>query len=421
MRIPSSLGRASWNLTDQVISSGTNALLSFLVARSVSVGDFGGFALAFTVFSAITGISRALSTTPLSVRFGGAEPDEFDRATGAAVGSALVFGLIGGVGCVVAGLLLDGAAGTALLALGVLLPGLLVQDAWRLVFFAEARPAAAALNDAAWAVMQLTAIGALILAQMSTIGPLLFAWGGAAAAAAVLGYRQAGVRPRPGQTWRWLRKHHDLTRYLLAEFVTVTGAQQVALLLIASIGSLSVIGALRGAQVLLGPTTILAVGMYTFALPELSRRRDTLTRQSWLRAAGALSAFVAVAGTAWGVVFLLLPDSVGVQLLGDTWSATQTVLVATIVGQAGAALGIGPSTALYAMDRANRTFRVHSSFTVLMLVLGVGGVYIGGAPGAAWGMALAFWLVVPLWWFILVREASSRPAVVEASRSGAES
>lgn len=410
--------RAGWNLTDQVISSGTNAVLAFLVARAVSVTDFGGFALAFTVFSVVTGLSRALSTMPLSIRFTTSDAPEFDRATAAAVGTAITLGGIAGLACLVAGLVLDGAAGTALLVLAILLPGLLMQDAWRLVFFAEGRPAAAALNDAFWAVTQLLAVGGFLLAGRSTIAPMLFAWGGAAAAAAALGKRQSGVWPQPRKAWVWLRSHHDLTRYLLAEYVTVQGAQQAALLVMASIGSLSVIGALRGAQVILGPTTILAVGMNAFALPEMSRRRATMTERGWNLGAAALSAFVALAGIGWGLIFLLLPDTIGVELLGDTWAGTQDVLLATIVGQAGAALGVGPATALYAMDRAGSTLRIHASFAPLMFTLGIAGVSYAGAPGAAWGMAAAFWLVVPPWWITMRRQA--RDVVAEVSRMAEE-
>ena len=61
--------RAGWNLVDQVISSVTNAALSFVVARSVDVEQFGGFAVAFSVFALAVGLSRALATSPLGIRF----------------------------------------------------------------------------------------------------------------------------------------------------------------------------------------------------------------------------------------------------------------------------------------------------------------------------------------------------------------
>jgi O-antigen/teichoic acid export membrane protein len=107
------------------------------------------------------------------------------------------------------------------------------------------------------------------------------------------------------------------------------------------------------------------------------------------------------------VAFLVLPNAVGEALLGDSWAGTESVLLPAIVGQAGAALAIGPSTMLYAMDRAKVTVRIHAVLAVLTLSLGVGGVLLGGAEGAAWGFALAFWSVVPAWWVLMRREARS--------------
>ena len=49
--------------------------------------------------------------------------------------------------------------------------------------------------------------------------------------------------------------------------------------------------------------------------------------------------------------------------------------------------------------------RIHSLQAPLTVIFGVGGVLVAGAQGAAWGMAAAFWAVVPLWWIQLRREA----------------
>jgi O-antigen/teichoic acid export membrane protein len=397
--------RAGWNLVDQVISSGTNAVLAVLVARSVSSTDFGGFAVAFTVFSLCIGVTRALAGSPLGVRFAGASPADFRRASAAGAGTALALGYAGGAACVVVGLSLDGALQASLVALGVVLPGLLLQDLWRLVFFAEQRPRAAAANDALWAVLQVGAILWLTAFGVHAVAPLILAWGVSACGAAVLGTYQAKVFPRPREARRWLRDHRGLSRVLAREYLTLQGGHQAAMLVIAAVGSLSAVGALRGAQTLLGPATVLMVGMYSFALPELSRRRGTLTADGWMRAAYALSAFVTVLGIAWGALFLLLPDRFGAALLGDSWSGTDEVLLAAVVMQVGSTLSIGFSTALHAMDRARVTLVAQSVLSVLLLLGGVGGVLLGGAEGAAWGFAIAQCSVVPAWWALARREA----------------
>ncbi|MHA6630583.1 hypothetical protein ACU61A_34525 [Pseudonocardia sichuanensis] len=396
--------RAGWNLADQVVSSVTNAALSVVVARSVAADAFGGFAVAFTVFAVLVGISRAVATTPLLIRFAGAEPERFRPASAAALGTALSLGLLAGAGCLLAGAWFDGPTGSALSALGVVFPGLLVQDAWRQVFFAEGRPAAATLNDTAWAVVQVAAVGALLLADVDTVGPLVLAWGGSAVMAAVLGVRQARNRPRPSATRGWLRDHRDLTGVLLTEFGTQQGSMQGALLVIAAVGSLAAIGALRGVQVLLGVTNILLMAAVAFALPELSRRRDGLTPRQWYGAAIGLSAVVAGLGFLWGLGFLLAPDAFGRALLGDTWDGVSEILFASVLGNALLASGIGPATMMRAMDRARMTLALNAVQCPLAFVCGVVGVLLWDAQGAVWGFAVAYAVTSPFWWLRLRRE-----------------
>jgi O-antigen/teichoic acid export membrane protein len=396
--------RAGWNLVDQVISSVTNAALSIVVARSVDATSFGGFAVAFTVFAVLVGVSRAVATTPLLIRFAGAAAGEFRNASAAALGTALSLGVLSGAGCLLVGAWVDGPAGSALTALAVVLPGLLVQDAWRQVFFAEGRPAAATLNDTVWAVVQLVAVGALLLTDVGAVGPLVLAWGGAAVAAALLGIRQARNRPRPAATKGWLREHRDLTAVLLTEFGTQQGSMQGAMLVIAAVGSLAAIGALRGVQVLLGVTNILMMAAVAFALPELSRRRDRLTARQWYAAAIGLSTFVVGLGLVWGFAFLLAPDALGRALLGDTWDGVSEILFASVLGNALLASGIGPATMLQGMDRARMTLSLSATECALAFAAGVVGVVLWDVQGAVWGFALAYAVMSPFWWFRLRRE-----------------
>lgn len=410
LRLPGFAGRASWNLVDQVISSATNAVLSFVIARSVDAAAFGGFAVAFTVFSVVIGVSRAVGTSPLAIRFADAGPGSFRRATSSAVGFGVALGVGAGLGCVGVGIAIGGVTGQAMLALGVVLPALLAQDAWRFVFFAAGRPAAATLNDAVWAVVQVATVAAVLRAENPQVGWFLLAWGGAAAVAALVGVRQGQAWPRLQDARAWLADHRSLTGYLLAEFGTLQGFHQGAFAAIAVVGSLEAIGALRGAQILLGPVTILAVAALSFTVPELARRRGKLDRRRWLQCAGAVSGACTILGLAIGVVCLAIPDAVGRQLLGDTWQATEAVLWPTIVGQVGAALPAGAGAALIAMGRAKATFSLNAFFGPALFLGGIGGVLLAGAPGAAWGFAAAFWVMVPFWWIRLYKELSRRPA-----------
>ncbi len=405
--------RAGWSLTDQALSSLSNLVLSFLVAGAVDEEAFGAFTVSFTVYSMAVLISRSLSTAPLAMRFAAVEAAPFRVAAGMSSGTAAAVGLGMGLVVLVPGLALGGDVGVALLAMAFLLPGLLVQDAWRMAFFAQGQPQWAAALDGAWTVLQIGGVAALLAVGTDSAVPFVIAWGSAGAAAAGLGVYRGGTVPRIASTWSWLRAHWDITGYLVAESLLLQGAYQGALLLVGAFGGLADAGALRGAQVLIGPVSLLAASMMAFGVPEIARRPWLASRQRLMIAAGA-GGVLALAGLAWGVVALLLPDRVGVALLGDSWDGVRVVLLASVVGQVGNLLSCGPAVVVYGMGKAASVFRVHATISVLLVVLGIGGLQVGGAEGAAWGFALAYWLVVP-YWFWTVHRVSRDHAASSAS------
>ncbi|MBW0099413.1 hypothetical protein I4I73_25790, partial [Pseudonocardia sp. KRD-184] len=408
VKIPAVARRAGWNLGDQMLVSLTNSVLSFMVANSVDAPSFGGFSVAFTVFALVISGSRALATSPLNIRFTDAEEDESHRSAGYATGTALTIGFVTGVGCGIAGLLLDGPASAALLALAVVMPIVVVQDSYRYVFFSRGRPSAAALSDGTWTLFQLSAVAALLVFGAESVGLLILAWGVSALAAVAMGIKQSGTFPDPRRAPAWFREHRDLTGYLFASAATAHGANQGAMLVIAGVGTVQALGSLRGAALILGPTSILSSAAMSFAIPEFSRRRKTMTDRQWLLAAVGVSGAVAFLGLCWGSFFLLVPDQVGIFLLDDTWQGTSEILLAAVVAQVFACGTIGPVVMLYAIDRASSTLPIQIVLGSLTFLGGVGGVTLAGAPGAQWGFALANLVVIPFWFYRLWRELKKR-------------
>lgn len=412
--------RGVWNIGDQLISSANNFLVQIVIAKSVSDGDFGTFAIVFSVFSVAIGFFRALATSPVGMRFAGAPDDEFRRVAAASVGLVLAGSLVLGAALVVTGLLVPSSTvlGHSLIALGVVIPGLLLQDAWRQVLFARLRPAAACLLDGTWGVLQLLAVVLLFAGGVSSVSAYVLAWGGAAVAASFVGLAQLRVRPRPARAVGWLREQGSLTRYLVPEYVLLQSGAQIAILVVAGVAGVVAAGSLRGANMLTVPATILSTGLMTFAVPELARRRARTTPRQWTLAMLGVSGLVGVTGVLWGSLFLLLPDGVGHSLLGASWAGTRDVLVPIIVGQAGAALSVGPAAVLYATEGAKVTIRLHAVYAVLLIGLSTIGAVLDGAVGTAWGMAAAFLLTGPFWHLAANRHVR-RPAA-PAPRHAAE-
>lgn len=396
MRLPRLVGRAGWNLADQAILSLTNLGLSLLVARSVDSTAFGAFSLAFSVYSITIVVARNLGSQPVIIRFPDAEPAAAREAAAQSTGASGAIGLAVGAVSVVIGLLVGGIVGQSLLALGLVLPGVLVQDACRLVAVARRNPRAAVLLDVVWGVLQLGAVFLLVATSANSVALFIIAWGAAAAVSALVGTRRLTVRPRVTRALTWIRAHWDLTGFMLFEGLLLQGAYQAVLLFVGASGELDTVGALRAAQVVNGPIALVSASAFTFAVPELVNRAGLRDRRPVLLAA-LIGSSLALVTACWNGLVLLVPDDVGQRVLGDSWEGMSAVLLFFAIGQVGNVLATGPAVVAYAMGETRATFRIHCVVAAMLVLCGVVGHQVGGAQGTALGFAIAYWSVLPLW------------------------
>src|SRR5579859_5986340 len=189
--------RLGWGAADQGMSSLTNFLLSVYVARTLGAVAFGAFSLAYVTYAFALNASRGLCTDPFVVRFSGTYLPTWRRAVARCTGTALIVGLVVGACAIVAGRLLGGTAGLGFIALGLTLPGLLLQDSWRYAFFAQGRGHHAFINDTVWAAVLVPSLAFLRISGHADVFWLVFAWGGSATVAAAIGPLQARVMPNP--------------------------------------------------------------------------------------------------------------------------------------------------------------------------------------------------------------------------------
>jgi hypothetical protein len=404
--------RIGWIGVDQAVSSASNAGLSLLVARAVPADSFGAFAVAFTLYTSLLGISQAAGGAPFAVRCASKSRREARVAIAGATAWPVAFGVACGAVTVVAGVTIGGMTGLSLVAAGVFLPALFLQDCWRLILITLRRPAAAAFNDSAWAVVQFVLLGLLVAGHVTRPWAYVAAWGVAAAVGGGIGFVQLRAAPSLRSGLAWLREHRDLSVYIGAEWVTVLGASQLTILVLGVVAGLSSVGSIRGSLTLLGPLSVLAMTLSNFATPEIARVE--VSARSAMRIAGGISLALVLVVVAWGAVLLLLPNSAGRWLLGDTWPGVRGVLVPMIAWQAGNMANFGPYALLRGLARPKQTLIVNLVLTPLLFVGGIVGALVAGAAGAATGLAIATWLVSPLW-IRQVRQASREGRLV-ASR-----
>jgi hypothetical protein len=404
--------RAGWGVADQALSSLANLAVGALVARAVSPTSFGAFGLVFSTYLIVLGTCRALVAEPLVVRFSARDAAEWRSATRAATGSAVALGIVAGLGCAFVGFAAGGVFGNALLALGAVLPGLVLQDTWRYAFFAAARGRNAFTNDIAFAA----AVPALVALSYATNAVALFVlvWGAAGALAAVIGGVQAGFAPAPVEGPTWLRRQRDLTFPYLGEFAAL-GAGEVALFGVAGLAGLAAAGALRAGQVLVGPLRVLLFGVRLAAVPEGVRLlQDPRSRPC--AAAVRLSATLAGVSLAWGALVTMLPYSFGESLVGRSWSEARHVLIPLSIAMAGTGAAAGAVVGLRALAAARRSFRSRLLVTPFMVLGTLAGAAVAGAPGTAWGIAIVTWFSIPLWWRQFLGALAERPQPAEAAR-----
>ncbi|MEV8432641.1 hypothetical protein [Streptomyces chartreusis] len=391
-------GRLSWGLADQAASSISNFAVGIYVARSLGVTAFGVFSLAWVTYGVVLNVSRGLATDPLVVRFSGVSDTAWRGAVARSSGTALGVGAAIGAACLVVGLALGGQVGPAFACLGVMLPGLLLQDAWRYAFFAAGTGRKAFVNDVVWGVALVPAM--VLAARAGSVAAFVLAWGASATVAAGYGYVQSGILPRTAQARDWLREQRDLGYRYLVENVSLSGASQLRAYGLGAIVGVGAVGAVRGAELLLGPFLAVLMGLSLVTVAEaarvLRRAPDRLGRFCLLLGGGQ-----AVAALCWGGALLLMPDRLGELVLGDVWHSAAQLIVPVTLGVAGAGLGTGAAAGLRALAAARRSLRCQLFASACYVAGGLGGAALAGTVGSAWGVATATLAASAVWWLQL--------------------
>ncbi|MFE4213679.1 hypothetical protein [Streptomyces sp. NPDC056844] len=369
------------SVADQGVAALTNILVLVAAARLSTVADFARFSAVYLVFTVLLGVSGAYTGQPLVLRRGGG-PDTLGACRSAVV---LTLGASAALGALLATvcLFVPGDTARALLALGLVLPVVLGQDALRYAFSTLQRPQLALTSD----LVRLGCVLGALAAQEYGAAPsrLIAVWGLSALPALLLSaallHRATAGAPlllRP-----MLRRGHLGQRFTV-EFGVGNATSQLSVLGLGAVGNPLLVGALRGATTLFGPLNVLFTSATSFGPPLLGRIDDERRR---VRATAGLAAVLAATAALWAVTLALLPGGVGRQLLGDTWPTAAALLPATGSQYAAMAVGTCGLLALRMLD-PRTTLSIQVVFSLTAVALMAGGYALGGVPGAAWGLAL---------------------------------
>jgi len=390
----------------------TNFLLSIFIARTLGASGFGAFSLAYVTYGFAINASRGLSIEPLLVRFSGTDLPRWKRATAGSTGTALLVGLATGTCALTAGALVGGTTGLAFLALGLTLPGLLLQDSWRYSFFALGRGYHAFINDAVWAAVQIPALVFLKMSGHANVFWLVLAWGLAGAVGAAVAPLQARVMPDLAGATKWLSQHRDLGPRYLVENTGSNAADMLRSYIVTLVLGLAAVGYIQAAGLLMGPFKIIFYGLSLILMPEAARLLRRSPRQLPLFCA-AVSAMLGLLGLAWGAVLLVaLPRGLGHLVLGSIWLPTYPLVLPATIAVASNCATSGALLGLHALGAARRSLYAVIITSVVVIPCALVGAETGGTLGTMRYVAAVSWLgTLVSWWHFrqALRESDTVP------------
>lgn len=392
------IARSAWSFIGQGLSSSSNFILSVLVLWRGTPAQFATLSIVLTIYTFFLLLLRAAVGLPVTLLYSkelaqGRE-DQLQAAAGA---TALVAAAVTPL------LLLWALASSSdrgqWLALGALLPMLLLQDTARYACFALGRPRAAAGADGLWVVVQVVGSVAVLLLLGDGAGAataFLAAWAGAGALSAAVLLGRTALRPALASGYGWLQEHRALCGRLVTDYLVGAGSHYAVFFALAVVAGSGELGRLKAAQTFLGPLIVLLLGGAVFGVPESVRAGGDPARlwRLTLRLAGALVAAALVCGS---VVYLALPV-VGPATFPDAWEGARGAIPLLTVFATAVGASTGSTSGLRAMHENSWLLRVRV-LTGPVLVLGsIPASAVWGVNGALAALSLTEWVVVLLSW-----------------------
>jgi O-antigen/teichoic acid export membrane protein len=387
---------AQWAIIDQGLSSSSNFAVGLIAARVASRSEYGAFALWFAAYLVLLGIARAIASDPLTVCWAARSRPEQDVAFSRAAGSAVAFALAIMPLVLCGAWICGGTLSRLLLVLSLSCPALLVQEVSRFAFIMEGRARAAAFNDFVWTALFVAVTGIAAWAGTLTILVVVLAWSVAGVASGLVACLQFRRVPDIAKAVRWIVEHRHLAGPFVVEFLFLSGSSQLVGVVVAGLGGLPAVGALRGAQLAMGPAGVAFMGVTAAVLPRAVVVSTTDPREV-VRTSRETGVVLALAALGCGLAMELIPPHAGHLLLGDTWRTSHSLLMPVMVGTAATGFANALAMGVRAFGAARRSMSLNIAFGLVSFILGALGAAVEGALGAAIGLAvgsgagIAFW------------------------------
>lgn len=393
---------AALTLADQVMSSASNALLAVALAQTSSVERFGLIGLLVAVVMVCLGFNRGALGTPLLLT-SNLDRKEILAEAGYAVSWALASGLTAGTLLAVVGVVIREPALAC--AFGISLPLVLAQDVLRITAITLGRPGIALAADTLWTAAVIAIIFAITSGAHLPASTTVSIWGGAGLLSGLLIAVRAEIRPRGYRILSWWYTYYPSR----LRFGGLPAAGQLSALTISfiafeTVGRVAAAG-IRGSLTLFGPITVLISALPMIFVPHSARSGGGTLERRWRLLVWTSVATSSLALIASVIVFVI-PESLGIHILGPSWIPTRELVPFIGIECAAAAWRTSVYTFFQSQGSSHTVFLLSVSHLGLQaaistfaglwfhstLALGVAIVISGVAVAVAGVLAVQIWL-----------------------------
>jgi O-antigen/teichoic acid export membrane protein len=383
--------KGGYALADQGLISGSNFLISVLLARWLTRDGYGAYAVAFGIFVLLTVLYQSLVLEPMSV-FGGSNYRnnlrEYLRVL-IWLHFSLCAVLCGALGIWVGvAYKMDphGALPLALAGVTIASPLVLIFGLARRAFYLELTPASAALGALWYCAFAMVGLWLAFHYGLLSAFSAFIAIGAAALATSLLLLRhlRANLRPRTGHIAfaEVCREHWRYGRWALIANVASWVPAYLFYPILSSFAGLVASGQLRALMNLAAPMQQAQTAMALLFLPYASRLRG----EGGDRKAASLNwriTLLAVTGaTLYWAVIIVFKTRVFHLLYSGKYMEVAGQVPFVAVGAILWAASFGPTVVLRALQSPKLVFVAYAIATVLSLVIGIPATYRYGLWGA---------------------------------------
>lgn len=331
--------RLGLGVVDQGLSSLSNVIFLVAAARVATVDEFGAVSFAYALFAFGMAVQRSSLGLLVSLSAGTRRPPPL-------VLSLVWATLVAGLGVVLGRTVGDGGSAAYYVLIGACLL-VYPQDLLRYGAIAERRADHAVASDGAWFAVTLGLLLSTLAGLRVDVTTMSLVWvlaGSGTALLMMLVSQRADMRSGSGD---WLREHARELRVLGPDALLACLAPLLLAAVLTSYMTLGDVAAVRGAGTLLGPAAVLFAALPAVMVPELARALG----DDRARLATAQAAVMSVLVLTWAACLVLVPQRIGEQVLGETWTGSRAILLWVVAEQVVWALASGPISLLSSYRR----------------------------------------------------------------------